>query len=90
MILTSEQAQIYKPRPELFELFLGQLGVTPDETAYVGDKQLEDVFGASEAGMHPIWINRNNTPPDPDLPAPSHQISSLLELPKILANGLAT
>ena len=89
MILTSEQARIYKPRPEMFELMLSRLGVTPDETAYVGDRQLEDVLGPSEAGMHPIWINRNHTPPDPDLPAPSHQISSLLELPKLLANGLA-
>ena len=89
LVLTSEQAQIYKPRPELFEMMLSQLGVTPGETAYVGDRQLEDVLGPSEAGMHPVWINRNNTPLDPDLPAPPHQISSLLELPKLLANGLA-
>jgi FMN phosphatase YigB (HAD superfamily) len=39
--------------------------------------------------MHPVWINRHNTPLDPDLPTPSHQITSLLELPKLLANGLA-
>jgi len=90
IILTSEQAQIYKPRPELFEMMLSQLGVTPGETAYVGDRQLEDVMGPFQAGMHPVWINRNHTPLDSDLPAPSHQISSLLELPKLLANGLAT
>ncbi len=89
MVLTSEQAQIYKPRPELFQLMLEKLGVSPEETAYVGDRQLEDVFGPAQAGMHPVWINRNNTPLDPDLPIPSHQISSLLELPKLLANGLA-
>jgi len=27
---------------------------------------------------------------NPDLPASSHQISNLLELPKLLANGLTT
>ena len=90
MVLTSEQAQIYKPRPELFQMMLSKLGVAPEETAYVGDRQLEDVMGAVQAGMHPVWINRSNMPADPDLPAPSHQISSLLELPKLLANGLAT
>ena len=90
LVLTSEQAQIYKPRPELFKMMLSQLGVTPGETAYVGDRQLEDVLGPSRAGMHPVWINRNSTPLDPDLPAPSHQISSLLDLPKILANDLTT
>ena len=89
-VLTSEQAQIYKPRPELFQMMLSKLGVAPEETAYVGDRQLEDVMGAVQAGMHPVWINRSNMPADPDLPAPAHQISSLLELPKLLANGLAT
>lgn len=89
MVLSSEQAQIYKPRPELFQLMLERLGVSPEETAYVGDRQLEDVLGPTQAGMHPIWINRDNRPLDPNLPPPVHQISSLLELPKLLANGLA-
>jgi 2-haloalkanoic acid dehalogenase type II len=88
-VLSSEQAQIYKPRPELFQMMLERLGVSAGETAYVGDRQLEDVLGPSQAGMHPIWINRGNRPLDPALPVPRHQISSLLELPKLLANGLA-
>ena len=89
-VLSSEQAQIYKPRPELFHLMLGRLGVSPEETAYVGDRQLEDVLGPAQAGMHPVWINRDNRPLDPNLPTPSHRISSLLELPKLLENGLAS
>ena len=88
-VLTSEQARIYKPRPEMFQLILTQLGATPGETVYVGDRQLEDVMGSAQAGMNPVWINRNNTPLDPGLPIPSHRISSLLELPKLLDNGLA-
>ena len=89
-ILTSEQAQIYKPRLELFQLMLEQLGVTPEETVYVGDRQLEDVKGSSEAGMHPVLINRNKRPLDPDLPTPPDQISSLFELPKLLDDGLGS
>ena len=89
-VITSEHAQIYKPRAELFQLMIAHLGVSPDETAYVGDRLLEDVWGPTNAGMHAVWINRNKTPLNPDLPAPVHQISSLLELPNILANGLAT
>ncbi|MDA0263436.1 MAG: HAD family hydrolase [Chloroflexi bacterium] len=87
-ILTSEQAQMYKPRPELFQLMLERLGVSPDESAYVGDRQLEDVAGPSEAGIHPVWINRGNRPLDPNLPTPPNQISSLSELPKLLDKGL--
>ena len=86
-VLTSEQAQIYKPRPELFQLILTQLGVTPDEAAYVGDRQLEDVLGPTNAGMHPVWFKRNKTPLNPNLPRPAHQISNVLDLPKLLANG---
>ena len=69
---------------------LERMGVSPEETAYVGDRQLEDVMGSLQAGMHPIWINRDNQPLDPNLPTPSHEISSLLELPKLLDNGLET
>jgi len=87
-VLTSEQAQIYKPRPELFQLMLERLGVSADETAYVGDRQLEDVLGPTQAGMPPVWINRNDQPLDPALPIPAYRISSLLELPKLLENGL--
>ena len=68
---------------------LERMGVSPEETAYVGDRQLEDVLGATQVGMHPVWINRDGRPLDPKLPVPPHRISSLLELPKLLENGLA-
>ena len=87
-VLTSEQAQIYKPNPELFQMILSQLGVSAGETVYVGDRQLEDVQGPMDAGIHPVWINRNQRPLDPDLPAPPHQISSLSQLPNLLHRGL--
>ena len=88
VVLTSEQAQIYKPRPELFHMILDQLGVFPGETVYVGDRQLEDVQGQLDAGMHPVWINRDNRLVDSSLPMPPHQISSLSQLPGLLHNGL--
>ena len=87
-VLTSAQAQIYKPNPEVFQMILSQLGVSAGETVYVGDRQLEDVQGPMDAGIHPVWINRNQRPLDPDLPAPPHQISSLSQLPDLLHKGL--
>ena len=89
MVLTSEQAQIYKPRPEMFQLMLERLGVSPGETAYVGDRQLEGVLGPAQAGMHPIWINRDNRPLGAEFAVPPPPINSRLELPQQLANGLA-
>ena len=88
VILTSEQAQVYKPRPELFHMMLDQLGAFPSETVYVGDRQLEDVQGPLNAGIHPVWINRDKRSVDSSLPMPPHQISSLSQLPGLLHNGL--
>ena len=78
--LSSEGARCYKPNPELFLTLLRRLKVSPGETAYVGDRQYEDVKGAGQAGLSTVWINRTGAEPDPDLPAPDYRISSLLDL----------
>ena len=83
-VLSSENARIYKPLPELFRKMLDTLNVTPTESVYVGDRQLEDVKGPTEVGMHAVWINRSGNPADTGLPKPTHEISSLLELPGLL------
>ncbi|PKB68600.1 MAG: hypothetical protein BZY81_01420 [SAR202 cluster bacterium Io17-Chloro-G4] len=85
-VLSSEKARIYKPLPGMFRKMLDTLNVTPMESVYVGDRQLEDVQGPTEVGMHAVWINRAGDPADPDLPKPAYQISSLLELPGLLQN----
>ena len=51
---------------------------------YVGDRQYEDVKGASGVGMASVWINRTGAVLNPELPTPDYQINSLLELPGIL------
>ena len=83
-VLTSEEAQCYKPQPEFFQEMLRRLGVTPQECLYVGDRQLEDVKGGGGVGMGTVWLNRSGTPLDPELPAPDHEIKSLLEIPDLL------
>jgi 2-haloacid dehalogenase len=84
-VLSSEEARVYKPLPGLFRQMLRRLNVTPGESVYVGDRQYEDVQGASEVGINAVWINRSGTPPDPNLPEPAYQIHSLLELPGLLS-----
>ena len=89
-ILSSEEARVYKPRPELFQEMLRRLKVTPREAVYVGDRQLEDVQGAHQAGIRAVWMNRYGAAADPQLPQPDYQIKSLLELPRILAGDSAS
>ena len=83
--LSSEMAQVYKPRAELFQEALRRLSLRPEQAVYVGDRQLEDVSGAAGAGLPAVWLNRHGTPPNPNLPTPAGQIASLLELPELLA-----
>ena len=87
-VLSSEEARSYKPQPGLFLEMLRRLAVTPEECLYVGDRQLEDVKGASGVGMGTVWLNRTGAPLDTDLPAPQYQINSLLELPALLTGLL--
>ena len=86
-VLSSEAAHSYKPRPELFNNILGLLDIAPTEAVYVGDRQYEDVQGASSVGMPVAWINRERVASDPNLPVPDHNLSSLLELPAIVSRS---
>ena len=89
-VVSSEGARVYKPRPGLFREMLRRLKVTPQESVYVGDRQFEDVKGAQEVGITTVWINRSGAAPDPELPQPSHEISDLLQLPRLLAGEAIT
>ena len=84
VVLSSEQAQAYKPHPRPFLQVAEQLGVAPSQCAYVGDSQFDDVLGAGRVGMTTIWVSRHGAAPDPDLPAPDYQVSSLTQIPGLL------
>ena len=45
-----------KPLPDIFLYTAQQLGVKPEELYYVGDNPINDVTGARNAGMVPVWI----------------------------------
>jgi ribonucleotide monophosphatase NagD (HAD superfamily) len=45
-----------KPSPAFFELALGQLGLSADHTAMVGDDVEADVGGAMEAGLAGVLV----------------------------------
>lgn len=47
----SDETGWFKPAPGAFEPALAGLGVTPDETAHVGDNERTDVAGAKALGM---------------------------------------
>ncbi|MSP78562.1 MAG: HAD family hydrolase [Dehalococcoidia bacterium] len=84
VVLSSEEAQAYKPVPSAFQAIIKRLALTPDEIAYVGDTILDDVQGSQSVGMRGVWINRTNDAPQAGDAVPDAEIKTLLELPKAL------
>lgn len=58
-VFTSEDARSYKPRAELFEMAMREVGLRPDEVVHIGDSLSSDVKGASALGINAVWINRD-------------------------------
>lgn len=57
-VYTSEDARAYKPRKELFELALAQIGLQAHDAVHIGDSLESDVRGAEDLGIQAIWLNR--------------------------------
>ena len=55
-IKISEDEDVKKPSPVIFECCLGQLGVTPEQAVYVGDHPEKDVAAAQRVGLNAIWM----------------------------------
>jgi putative hydrolase of the HAD superfamily len=84
-IAISVEVGIRKPRREIFESVLAELGVAPEETLHVGDNLDADVAGAAALGMPTAWITRRVDDPDDALtrhkgPRPDFVIRDLREL----------
>ncbi len=72
-----------KPSSKLFSHAMEQIGITPGEGIMVGDKLTTDILGANRVGMTSVWINRHNAVRNDDI-IPTHEITSLSELPELL------
>jgi len=83
-IVVSDAVGWRKPRPEIFELALRQLGVEPGDALFVGDRADIDVAGAQALGMPVAWVNRDRAPLPAGIRPPDYEIRDLGELAPIL------
>jgi putative hydrolase of the HAD superfamily len=60
-VLASLEEGCEKPQAEFFGLLVSRLGVEPFEVLHVGDDPVADVWGAREAGLRAVLIDRNAT-----------------------------
>jgi 2-haloalkanoic acid dehalogenase type II len=83
-VVISEAVRAYKPHPLIFERALEQLGLPPHEVLHVWDSEIDDVKGATMAGVRVAWLNRNGRPRRTDVPPPDFEIRDLTELLRLL------
>jgi len=55
-IVISEAVACEKPNPRIFRRALDEIGSAAAVTWFVGDHPLNDIFGASAAGLVPVWL----------------------------------
>lgn len=82
-IAVSGEHGIGKPKPEIFHLLIGQLGVSPSEAIMVGNSLERDIAGARNAGIRSVWIRVPGSEEQAEV-VPDHTITALSEIPGIL------
>jgi 2-haloacid dehalogenase len=57
-IVTAQQAQAYKPSPQVFALAEARIGLARDRWLHVGQSVYHDVVPAQSLGLVTVWVNR--------------------------------
>ena len=78
-VVISEAVQLKKPDERIFALALTQIGCEAAQAWFVGDHPVNDILGATAAGLQPIWLTGVHPWPETQ-PAPRWCIASLPEL----------
>ena len=72
-----------KPHATAFRHVLERLGVSPEQALMVGDRPIDDVWGAQQIGMRGVWRPHPGSPPLGEV-VPDAVISRLSELPELV------
>jgi 2-haloalkanoic acid dehalogenase type II len=87
VVVSSESAGSYKPRPAIFHSACDALGMAPSNVLYVGDSPIADVLGARAAGLPVAWVNRTASELPERIPQPNVSVSDLRSLLQFLNCG---
>ena len=82
-VVFSQDVQVEKPDPKIFQITAERAGCDLTEMLHVGDSLKNDVMGAKNVGAHAVWLNREGLPNDTDS-QPDYEIASLTEIPEII------
>jgi putative hydrolase of the HAD superfamily len=81
-VVCSADVGYRKPHPEIFNIALRQLKLSPGEVVHVGDTWDEDVVGAAAAGITAVHLT--NGAPSVNADRPHRAISDLSEIAELI------
>ena len=84
-VISVDEADVYKPAPQVYALAADRLGVDPRSIAFVSANAW-DAAGAQTFGLTAFWINRAEAPVERHAAAPASVVGSLPEVAAIV-NG---
>lgn len=73
-----------KPDPKIFRKALQHHGLLPREAVHVGNSVEDDVQGAGEAGLIPIYLNRDQEPSKPEGVVSIRNLTEIFSLVNLL------
>ena len=82
-VVFSQDVQVVKPDPRIFEITVERAGCELTEMLHVGDSLKNDVAGARNAGVPCVWLNREGVPND-TATQPDYEVASLTEIPPLV------
>ena len=62
IMITSEEARVPKPDPQIFNLTLKKFNAKPDEVIMIGDSWEHDILGEHNMGIKCVWLNHDKIP----------------------------
>lgn len=83
-VVISEAVGVWKPDSRIFDIALDRLNVARSEAWFVGDNPMNDVLGATAAGLTAIWFRRDAEWPV-EHPRPALSITSLRQIVGLLS-----
>ena len=83
--LSPAETGVSKPDPRMFEHMLARAGVPAAGCLHVGDEPYYDIEGAHRANVRSVWLNRTARPWPAEHRRAHAEITTLDELPAVLA-----
>lgn len=74
--ISADDVERYKPAPAIYEAAIDKVGLAPDRIAHAS-AGFFDVYGAMNAGIHGVWLNRHERPADPFGPTPDRELATI-------------